>query len=82
MSTAYCAILSELRDAVSRDGLDPVNGGFFILAAYPDDVHDDFDVWAIDIGNLFVQGDAMMLSTPIPATAMQLASNYQSAPRL
>jgi hypothetical protein len=77
MSTAYCAVLSELRDDVSREGLNPENGGFFLLAAFPDDVEAEFDVWVIDLKGQTFQGDVLMVNTPIPAHDMQLASTYQ-----
>lgn len=78
MSTAYCAVLSELREDVARDGLNPENGGFFLLAAFPDDVDAEFDVWAIDMkGRTFPGGDVLMLNEPIPAHDMHLASSYQ-----
>ncbi len=78
MSTAYCAVLSELRDDIAREGLNPENGGFFLLAAFPDDVDAGFDVWAIDMkGQTFTAGDVLIVKEPIPAHDMQLASSYQ-----
>ena len=75
MSTAYCAVLSELREDVARDGLNPENGGFFLLAAFPDDVDAEFDIWAIDLKDGTFQGDILMVHEPIPAHDMQLASS-------
>lgn len=77
MSNAYCAVLSELRDEVTRDGLNPANGGFYLLAAFPDDVDADFDVWVIDLKGQSFQGDVIMVSEPIPARDMELAPSYQ-----
>lgn len=74
MSTVYCAVLSELRDAVARDGLNPANGGFYLLSACPDDVDADFDVWVIDLKERSFQGDVVMLCEPIPAHDMHLSS--------
>lgn len=77
MSTAYCAVLSELRDNVARDGLNPANGGFYLLAAFPDDVDADFDIWVIDLKDQSFHGDVIMVSEPIPAHDMQLAPSYR-----
>jgi hypothetical protein len=77
MSTAYCAVLSELRDDIARDGLNPGNGGFFLLTAFPDDVDADFDIWIIDLKDESLQGDVVMISKPIHANDMQLAPSHQ-----
>ncbi|TLX16859.1 hypothetical protein [Rhizobium sp. MHM7A] len=76
MSTAYCAVLSELRDDVARDGLNPAKGGFYLLASCPDDVDADFDLWVIDLKDQSFQGEVVMLSEPIPAHDMQLAPSH------
>jgi hypothetical protein len=79
MSTAYCAVLSELRDDVARGGLNPEIGGFYLLAAFPDDVEADFDVWVIDLKDQSFNGDFVMVSEPIPAHDMELVPSYQMA---
>lgn len=74
MSTAYCATVHELRDQIAADGLDPAQGGFFLLSSYPDVDETQFDVWSVETAQAPAGMLPAMLNYHIPAAALQRLS--------